>query len=120
MKRKKLRHSEYYSMQDCFDKLYFQSVSGHRFYDLTDLMSSKDNIRLAYRNIKRNTGSKTAGTDKLTIKDIQHLTVEDVIARVQTMFKWYRPQSVRRVLIPKGYGKTGPLGIPTIWDRIFQ
>jgi RNA-directed DNA polymerase len=107
-------------MQDCFDKLYFQSVSGHRFYDLTDLMSSKDNIRLAYRNIKRNTGSKTAGTDKLTIKDIQHLTVEDVIARVQTMFKWYRPQSVRRVLIPKGYGKTRPLGIPTIWDRIFQ
>ena len=120
MKRKKLRHSEYYSMQDCLDTLYAQSVSGHYFYDLTELMSSKDNIRLAYRNIKRNTGSKTAGTDKLTINDILHLTVEDVIAKVQAMFKWYEPQPVRRVFIPKGNGKTRPLGIPTIWDRIFQ
>jgi RNA-directed DNA polymerase len=107
-------------MQDCFDTLYAQSVSGHHFYDLTELMSSKDNIRLAYRNIKRNSGSKTAGTDKLTINDILDLTVEDVIAKVQAMFKWYKPQTVRRVFIPKGKGKTRPLGIPTIWDRIFQ
>lgn len=63
-------------MQDCFDTLYAQSVGGHHFYDLTELMSSPDNIRLAYRNIKRNTGSKTAGTDKLMINDIQHLAVE--------------------------------------------
>ena len=83
MKRKKLRHNEYYSMQECFDTLYAQSVSGHHFYALTDLMSSEDNIRLAYRNIKRNTGSKTAGIDNLTIKDILHLTVEDVITKVQ-------------------------------------
>ena len=107
-------------MQDCFDRLYSQSVSGHSFYELTELMSSQDNIRLAYRNIKRNTGSKTAGTDKLTINDILHLTVEDVIAKVQSMFKRYEPQTVRRVFIPKGNGKTRPLGIPTIWDRIFQ
>lgn len=107
-------------MQECFDTLYAQSVSGHHFYDLTELMSSEDNIRLAYRNIKRNTGSKTAGIDNLTIKDILHLTVEDVIAKVQTMFKWYEPQPVRRVFIPKGIDKTRPLGIPTILDRIFQ
>lgn len=68
-------------MQDCFDTLYAQSVCGHHFYNLTELMSSKDNIRLAYRNIKRNTGSKTAGIDKLTIKDVLHLRVEDVIEK---------------------------------------
>lgn len=107
-------------MQQSFDTLYAQSVSGHHFYDLTDLMSSEDNIRLAYRNIKRNTGSKTAGIDNLTIKDILHLTVDDVITKVQAMFKWYQPQPVRRVFIPKGIDKTRPLGIPTIWDRIFQ
>jgi RNA-directed DNA polymerase len=107
-------------MQICFDGLYAQSVSGHHFYDLTELMCSEDNIRLAYRNIKRNTGSKTAGTDKLTINDILHLTVEDVKAKVQSMFKRYEPQTVRRVFIPKGKGNTRPLGIPTIWDRIFQ
>jgi len=107
-------------MQDCFDTLYAQSVCSHHFYNLTELMSSKDNIRLAYRNIKRNTGSKTAGIDKLTIKDVLHLRVEDVIEKVQAMFKWYEPQPVRRVFIPKGVDKTRPLGIPTIWDRIFQ
>jgi len=107
-------------MQDCFDTIYAQSVGGHHFYNLTELMSSNDNIRLAYRNIKRNTGSKTAGIDKLTINDILHLPVEDVIAKVQAMFRWYKPQPVRRVFIPKGIDKTRPLGIPTIWDRIFQ
>lgn len=107
-------------MQDCLDSLYAQSVSGHHFYDLTELMCSEDNIRLAYRNIKRNTGSKTAGTDKLTINDILHLTVEDVIAKVQSMFNRYEPQSVRRVFIPKGKGKTRPLGIPTIGIESFN
>ena len=107
MKRKKLRHNEYYNLQECFDTLYARSVSGDKFYGLIELMSSKENIRLAYRNIKRNTGSKTAGTDKLTIKDIRHLSVEDVIVKVQAMFKWYEPQTVRRVFIPKANGKLG-------------
>ncbi|MFL6557238.1 MAG: group II intron reverse transcriptase/maturase, partial [Bacillus sp. (in: firmicutes)] len=120
MKRKKLRHNEYYNLQECFDALYAQSVSGEKFYGLIELMSSNENIRLAYRNIKRNTGSKTAGTDKLTIKDISHLSVEEVISKIQSMFQLYKPQKVRRVLIPKANGKQRPLGIPTIWDRIFQ
>jgi RNA-directed DNA polymerase len=120
LKRKKLRHNEYYNLQESFDALYARSVSGDKFYGLTKLMSSNENIRLAYRNIKGNTGSKTAGTDKLTIKDISHMTVEEVIFKIQNMFQLYKPQKVRRVLIPKANGKERPLGIPTIWDRIFQ
>jgi RNA-directed DNA polymerase len=107
-------------MQHCFDNLYAQSVDGQNFYDLMKLISSNENIRLAYRNIKRNTGSKTAGTNKLTIGDIKHLSVENVIVHVQNMLKAYEPESVRRVFIPKANGKVRPLGIPTIWDRIIQ
>lgn len=83
-------------------------------------MQSNENIRLAYRNIKRNTGSKTAGYDGLTIEDITRLSVSEVISKIQRMFEHYTPQAVRRVFIPKANGKTRPLGIPTIWDRLFQ
>jgi len=81
---------------------------------------SDENIRLAYRNIKRNSGSKTAGTNKLTIENVKCLSVEEVILKVKNMFRTYEPGSVRRVFIDKGNGKVRPLGIPTIWDRIFQ
>lgn len=107
-------------MQYHFDSLYAQSANGQNFYGLLDLMQSEENIRLAYRNIKRNTGSKTAGYDELTIQDIKSLSVTDVIATIQKMFEHYTPQAVRRVFISKGYGKTRPLGIPVIWDRLFQ
>lgn len=107
-------------MQHCLDNLYAQSVNGQNFYDLINIISSNDNIRLAYRNIKRNTGSKTAGVNKLTIQDIQTLSVEEVVEKVQEMIRFYQPQMVRRVYIPKANGKVRPLGIPTIWDRVLQ
>lgn len=118
--RKKIRHSEYYDMIKTFDRLHSDSKNGNNFYNLIELMSNEQNIRLAYRNIKRNKGSNTAGIDGSTIKDIERLNVEDVIEKVKSMFSWYEPQGVRRVFIPKPNGDQRPLGIPTIWDRIFQ
>ena len=64
-KKNKLRHSEYYDLQDCFDKLYAKSKQGDVFTNLMEIISSEENIRLAYRNIKRNPGSQTSGVDKL-------------------------------------------------------
>lgn len=107
-------------MVKTFDKLYADSKNGNNFYNLIELISNEQNIRLAFRNIKRNKGSNTAGVDGLTIKDIEKLSVEEVVIKVKSMFKWYEPQPVRRVFIPKPNGDKRPLGIPTIWDRIFQ
>jgi len=107
-------------MQYQFDNLYARSANGQNFYDLIDLMQLEGNIRLAYRNIKKNTGSKTAGFDGQTIEDIKQLPIAEVVSTIQKMFAHYRPQAVRRVFIPKANGNTRPLGIPTIWDRLFQ
>ena len=76
-----LRHAEYYGMQDTFDELYQKSQNGEVFENLMDLIVSRDNILLAYRNIKANKGSYTAGTDKKNITDIGSRTPDDVVKR---------------------------------------
>ena len=77
-------------------------------------------LYIAYRNIKRNGGSNTAGVDKLTIKDIEKLSVEQYVNIVQRKLMFYKPKPVKRVEIPKPNGKMRPLGIPTIIDRLVQ
>ena len=119
-KQKKLRHLEYYDLHECFDSLYAKSKQGEVFTKFMDLISSEENIRLAYRNIKRNSGSHTSGTDNLNIEDIERLFDEKLTEIIQRKFRYYKPNSVRRVEIPKPNGKTRPLGIPTIIDRLVQ
>lgn len=119
-KRKKLRHNEYYDIQDILDELYSLSREGKYFKNLIETMKSEKNIRLAYRNIKRNGGKNTPGTDGLTMNDIAILEPEVIVLKIQAMFDFYEPQTVRRVMIDKGDGKKRPLGIPCIWDRLFQ
>lgn len=119
-----LRHAEYYGVQGIYDDLYAQSINGNVFENLIDIILSRENILLAYRNIKDNQGSNTPGSDKLTIKDIQKLTSDEVVEKVRFITigtkHGYRPKPVRRKEIPKPNGKTRPLGIPCIWDRLVQ
>lgn len=121
-----LRHAEYYGMQPVFDELYAKSRKGEKFTDLMSLILSRENILLAYRNIKTNAGSKTAGTDKQTIGDIGRLTPDEVVRKVRDIVSdegcGYRPKPVRRKDIPKPYDPTKlrPLGIPCVWDRLVQ
>jgi len=120
-KQKTLRHNEYYEMQNIFDELYALGKDEQtRFYNLISLISKEENILLAYRNIKSNKGSKTAGTDKNTILDVSKNNTDTVIKYVQNRLSNYIPNKVRRVEIPKHDGRTRPLGIPTIGDRLIQ
>ncbi len=119
-KKSRLRNAEYYDMQSLLDKLYKDSQNGYTFQSLIPLIVSEENIKLAYRNIKKNTGSKTAGTDGKTIKDLEKWGTENLVKHIQKKFSYYQPQTVRRVEIPKANGKMRPLGIPTIMDRLIQ
>ncbi|WP_349952619.1 reverse transcriptase domain-containing protein, partial [Bacteroides finegoldii] len=81
---------------------------------------SEQNILLAYRNIKKNKGSTTVGTDNLDIKFFEKMGQKNYVNYIQNKFSNYYPKSVRRVEIPKPNGKIRPLGIPCIDDRIIQ
>ena len=107
-------------MQSVFDELYENSLAKCEFKNLISIITAEENIRLAYRNLKKNAGSRTPGTDGKTIADLAKMSEPELIGFVQQKFNWYQPQSVRRKEIPKGNGKTRPLGIPTIMDRLIQ
>lgn len=119
-----LRHAEYYQMQDTFDNLYSKSRNGEIFQNLMPLILSRENILLAYRNIKSNGGSKTRGTDKVVIDGIGRLSAEEYVEKLRYIVAGskhgYRPKAVRRKEIPKPNGKLRPLGIPCMWDRLVQ
>lgn len=119
-KIEKIRNAEYYDMVEVFDKLYANSINNQKFYALMKIIESEDNIKLAYRNIRKNDGEKTPGVDGLTIKDINKIDEEQFIKIVQNKLRNYTPKRVKRVEIPKANEETRPLGIPTIWDRIVQ
>lgn len=120
IKRQKARNAEYYDMQRTQDDLYKRSLDNQNFVKLMDIIQCDKNIMLAYRNIKRNGGSQTPGMDGKTVEYLEKLSPEQLMQYVKNRLRWYKPQPVRRVEIPKGNGKTRPLGIPTIADRLIQ
>lgn len=119
-KKSKLRNAEYYDIQQEFDELYKKSKKNCKFTDLLSIITSEENIKLAYRNIKKNHGSKTAGTDGKTIQDLEKWQTETLVNHIRKKLEYYEPQAIRRVEIPKPNGKKRPLGIPTIMDRLIQ
>lgn len=107
-----LRHAEYYGMQQIYDDLYTKSKNGEPFSGLMDIILSRENILLAYRNIKANTGSNTPGTDRLTIKDIGCLSTEEIVDQVRRIVngkRGYYPKPVRRKEIPNPMVRPDPL-----------
>ena len=119
-KKKKIRNNEYYDTQKMFDNLYQRSSNNCMFKNLIKFIISSENILLAYRNIRKNKGSKTCGTNKNNIISIGKKNPKKLIEYVRSRLENFKPHSVRRKEIPKENGETRPLGIPTIEDRLIQ
>ena len=85
---------------------------------INEIMSYR-NILEAVKQVKSNKGAP--GVDKMTVDEIESYIKEHYEEiKEQVLTKKYKPQSVRRVYIPKANGKTRPLGIPTVVDRVIQ
>lgn len=84
-----------------------------------EIILSADNVRQAYRAVKRNKGKP--GVDGVTTDDIaEHLRQHWPVVREKLLAGTYRPALVRGVKIAKPDGGIRQLGIPTVLDRIIQ
>src|SRR5437868_3791751 len=92
----------------------------YRFYALYDKVYRKDVLAFAYDCCKSNKGA--AGVDGQAFEDIEAYGLERWLGELTQELKGrtYQPAAVRRVYIPKPDGKTRPLGIPTVKDRVVQ
>jgi RNA-directed DNA polymerase len=92
----------------------------YRFYLLYDKVYRDDILMHAYRVSRAARGAP--GVDGVTFAAIEAAGVEEWVAGLRRALqeKTYRPDAVRRVLIPKPGGGERPLGIPTIRDRVVQ
>jgi len=94
-------------------------VKGGKWFSLIDKVVRPATLEAAWRRVARNKGA--AGVDGQSVERFARQS-ERYLLELHTELKagTYRPSPVKRVEIPKADGKTRPLGIPTVKDRIVQ
>jgi len=104
-------------------KLYIKAKqeTACRFHALYDKVYRVDILSHAYHLVRANKGS--AGIDGVTFEAIEEKEgATAFIAELEEALrnKVYKPDPVKRVMIPKKDGNKRPLGIPTVRDRVAQ
>lgn len=113
-----LRNNEYYCMQEEFDVLNKRSKNKYVFHDLMKYINEDTNIRLAYRNIKNNDGSKARGLSGNNMDFISKMKLYKYLKKIKEQLDNYKPSMIKRVGIPKSNGKIRYLGIKEPIDKI--
>jgi RNA-directed DNA polymerase len=92
-----------------------------KVHSLVEKVYSRKNLKLAWERVRANQGA--SGADKVTIEEFETRLDENLEWLHQELREnTYQPQAVRRLEIPKrgAPGKTRPLGIPSVYDRVCQ
>ena len=86
---------------------------------MLEYILTPDNLNRAYRQVKANKGS--GGIDRMGVEELLPYLRDHKEEITESLIRGtYVPNPVRRVEIPKEEGKTRPLGIPTVVDRVIQ
>ena len=99
-----------------------KAAPGYRFYSLYGELLRRDVLETAMSAVARHDGAP--GVDGQSCSaytqsdEAWNRWRDSLLEALRT--KTYRPSPVRRGWIPKGNGKTRPLGIPTVTDRVVQ
>jgi RNA-directed DNA polymerase len=103
-------------------KLYSKAKQepAYRFYLLYDKIYREDILAHAWALAKANAGAP--GVDGQGFEQIESQGLEKWLSGIRNDLRnrMYKPEPVRRVMIPKAGGGERPLGIPTIRDRVVQ
>jgi len=86
-------------------------VKGGKWYSLIDKVYAPGTLALAWTKVQANKGA--AGVDGQSV-DRFAAKADEYLSELSTALREdsYRPQAVKRVEIPKGDGRTRPLGYP--------
>lgn len=94
-------------------------VKGGKWFSLIDKVIRPATLAAAWQRVARNKGA--AGVDHMSV---ERFTAQEGRYRSELHDQLKdasdRPQPVKRVAIAKGDGKTRPLGIPSVKDRVVQ
>ena len=86
---------------------------------LLEAALTRENLQAAWKRVKANKGA--AGVDGLDIEQTARaMRASWPQTRQALLAGTYRPQPVRKVMIPKPDGSQRELGIPTVLDRLIQ
>ena len=86
--------------------------------NLYQIIHCKELLIAEYGVTKYKVGNMTEGTDGKTYDGMSHKIMDQIIAELKS--EKYKPAPTRRINIPKSGGKTRPLGIPSINDKLVQ
>jgi len=94
-------------------------VRGGKWHSLIDKVYAPQTLWAAWQRVAANHGA--AGIDRMSIERFEAHAAFYLAELGQALRESsYQPEPVRRVHIPKGKGKTRPLGIATVKDRVMQ
>jgi RNA-directed DNA polymerase len=104
---------------DCMLAALVNGVKGGKWYSLMDKVYAPSTLEAAWKRVAANKGA--AGVDGISIARFK-ARASSYLAELESELRSgsYQPLPARRVHIPKGKGKTRPLGISAVKDRIVQ